>query len=52
MNDSVDKYREWDAAYVLGSLSTDERREYERHLSVARPAPVQSRSWLACRAFS
>jgi hypothetical protein len=33
MNDSVDKYREWDAAYVLGSLSTDERREYERHLS-------------------
>lgn len=32
MNQAVDKYREWDAAYVLGSLSTDERREYERHL--------------------
>ncbi len=33
MNESVDKYREWDAAYVLGALSTDDRREYERHLS-------------------
>lgn len=33
MNESVDKYREWDAAYVLGSLSTDERREFERHLT-------------------
>ncbi len=33
MNPLVDKYRDWDAAYVLGSLSTDERREFERHLS-------------------
>ncbi len=33
MNESVDKYREWDAAYVLGSLSTDDRREFERHLT-------------------
>lgn len=33
MNESVDKYREWDAAYVLGSLSTDDRREFERHLA-------------------
>lgn len=33
MNQEADKYREWDAAYVLGSLSTDDRREYERHLS-------------------
>lgn len=33
MNQAVDRYREWDAAYVLGSLSTDERREYERHLT-------------------
>jgi hypothetical protein len=33
MIDFVDKYREWDAAYVLGSLSTDERREFERHLT-------------------
>ncbi|NUU15630.1 anti-sigma factor family protein, partial [Curtobacterium pusillum] len=27
-----DRYRDWDAAYVLGSLPTDERLEYERHL--------------------
>ena len=33
MNQFVDKYSEWDAAYVLGSLSTDERREYEIHLT-------------------
>ena len=28
-----DKYAMWDAAYVLGSLSTTERHEYEAHLS-------------------
>lgn len=28
-----DRYATWDAAYVLGSLSTDERREYEAHLA-------------------
>jgi hypothetical protein len=33
MMESVDMYREWDAAYVLGALSTDDRREYERHLA-------------------
>jgi hypothetical protein len=27
-----DPYRDWDAAYVLGALSVDERREYELHL--------------------
>jgi len=27
-----DQFREWDAAYVLGSLSPDERMRYERHL--------------------
>lgn len=27
-----DRYTTWDAAYVLGSLSSSERREYERHL--------------------
>ena len=27
-----DRYAEWDAAYVLGSLTPDERLEYERHL--------------------
>jgi len=29
----VDPFADWDAAYVLGSLSSEERREYERHLS-------------------
>ena len=29
---SDDRYAEWDAAYVLGSLPADERLEYERHL--------------------
>ncbi|MEV0798243.1 zf-HC2 domain-containing protein [Kribbella sp. NPDC050281] len=27
-----DPYREWDAAYLLGSLSAKDRREYEEHL--------------------
>ncbi|ADB29958.1 putative transmembrane anti-sigma factor [Kribbella flavida DSM 17836] len=27
-----DRFREWDAAYVLGALSAQERREYEEHL--------------------
>ncbi|MGC7097853.1 zf-HC2 domain-containing protein [Amycolatopsis lurida] len=29
----ADPYREWDVAYMLGSLSPAERREYELHLS-------------------
>jgi len=29
---SDDKYAEWDAAYVLGSLPASERLEYERHI--------------------
>ena len=28
----TDSYREWDAGYVLGALSADERLEFERHL--------------------
>jgi hypothetical protein len=28
-----DPYAEWDAAYVLGSLSATERREFEQHLA-------------------
>lgn len=32
MNSKTDPYREWDVAYLLGSLSTAERTEYERHL--------------------
>ncbi len=31
-SDSRDAFRDWDAAYVLGSLSPDERRDYELHL--------------------
>jgi hypothetical protein len=30
---SEDRYREWDAAYVVGALSPSERREFERHLA-------------------
>ncbi len=29
----TDKYRQWDAAYVLGSLVPAERAEFERHLA-------------------
>ncbi|MBG6057620.1 anti-sigma factor RsiW [Cryobacterium sp. MP_M5] len=28
-----DAYADWDAAYVLGALSSDERHEFERHLA-------------------
>lgn len=31
--DPIDKYRQWVALYVLGSLTATERREYELHLS-------------------
>jgi anti-sigma factor RsiW len=30
---SADRYREWDAAYVLGALSPEERLEFEGHLA-------------------
>lgn len=33
MTGPLDPYREWDAAYLLGALSPDERREYEVHLA-------------------
>lgn len=29
-------FREWDVAYVLGSLSPDDRQAYERHLAACR----------------
>lgn len=32
-----DPYETWDAAYVLGSLSSNERREYEAHLGGCVP---------------
>ena len=33
MSPAADRYRVWDAAYVLGVLSEDDRREFEEHLS-------------------
>ncbi|MBQ1442835.1 MAG: zf-HC2 domain-containing protein [Renibacterium sp.] len=33
MNDSLDPYTQWDAAYVLGALSPAERHEFEAHLA-------------------
>ena len=33
MSSTSDPYREWDAAYVLGSLSSSERHDYEEHLT-------------------
>jgi len=35
--EETDPYVLWDAAYVLGSLSSTERREYETHLSGCQP---------------
>lgn len=33
MSSTADPYLEWNAAYILGSLSPSERREYEQHLA-------------------
>jgi hypothetical protein len=33
MTATTDQYRQWDAAYVLGALSTKERLEFELHLA-------------------
>ena len=33
MTEFDDEYREWDAAYVLGALSYEDRKEYEVHLA-------------------
>lgn len=32
-HNGIDEYRRWDAAYVLGSLVSSERHEFEEHLS-------------------
>jgi anti-sigma factor RsiW len=33
VSDTTDRFRDWDAAYVLGALDSDDRRAYERHLA-------------------
>ena len=33
MTSTPDRFREWDAAYVLGALSAEDRRDFERHLT-------------------
>jgi Putative zinc-finger len=33
VTDTIDHFRDWDAAYVLGALDSDDRRAYERHLA-------------------
>ncbi len=33
MTDTVDRFRDWDAAYVLGALDSEDRRAFERHLA-------------------
>ena len=37
-----DPYAMWDAAYVLGSLSGNERREFEAHLATCPGAALPS----------
>jgi hypothetical protein len=32
MSSPADPFRQWDAAYVFGALSPDDRRDFERHL--------------------
>ncbi len=33
MTDTTDRFRDWDAAYVLGSLDSEDRRLFEHHLA-------------------
>lgn len=51
MTSSTDPYRDWDAAYVLGSLSPDELKEYEEHLSTCDSCPGQLASLSALPAI-
>lgn len=34
---TIDPFSDWDAAYVLGALSIDERRQFERHFASCAP---------------
>jgi anti-sigma factor RsiW len=33
VTETTDRFRDWDAAYVLGALDSEDRRGYERHLA-------------------
>ena len=33
MTDTTDRFRDWDAAYVLGALDSEDRRAFEQHLA-------------------
>jgi len=33
VTDTTDRFRDWDAAYVLGALDSEDRRAFERHLA-------------------
>jgi hypothetical protein len=33
VSETTDRFRDWDAAYVLGALGADDRRAFERHLA-------------------
>jgi hypothetical protein len=33
VTDTTDRFHDWDAAYVLGALDSEDRRAYERHLA-------------------
>ena len=33
MTDTIDRFRDWDAAYVLGALDSEDRRAFEQHLA-------------------
>ena len=48
----IDDIAEWDAAYVLGALSRDDRHVFEVYLAANPDAPRGSPSWPGCRASS
>jgi Putative zinc-finger len=33
MSETIDRFHDWDAAYILGALGPDDRRVFERHLA-------------------
>ena len=43
MNPDHAHFAEWDAAYVVGALSSAERRQFEEHLARLRRVPPRGR---------